>query len=132
MNAHAHDHDHTPGGSCCGHDHAHLHFDLNADDNLLDRSERRRLAVRLSLAVLCAGLLVIALVLHVLWPAQRDPFRKSMTAGVLAMIFRSSISDCDSMYSRSASTLRRTSSMELSYCSEIWARPVIPGRTRCR
>jgi Cd2+/Zn2+-exporting ATPase len=84
MNAHAHDHDHQADGSCCGHDHSHLHFDLNADDHLLDRAERRRLALRLSLAVLCAGLLVIALVLHLAWPAQRDV--AALVAGLAAAL----------------------------------------------
>jgi heavy metal translocating P-type ATPase len=56
-------------GPCC--DHNHLLPDLN-DDHLLDRGERRRLALRLVLAVLCAGLLAIALVIHLADPARAE------------------------------------------------------------
>lgn len=44
----------------------------------------------------------------------RLPFRKIITGAVSAMIRRSSNSDCVSMYSRSAATFFRTSSMQVS------------------
>jgi heavy metal translocating P-type ATPase len=75
-------HAHAPHDGCC--DHQHLTIDLSADGTLLDRAERRRLAVRLSLAVLCAGLLILALAVHVLVPAQRDV--AALVAGLAAAL----------------------------------------------
>ena len=76
VKAHVHD------GDCCNHD--HLRLLTVADDGLLLAGERRMLAIRLSLAVLCAGLLVMALAIHVALPAQRE--LAALVAGAAALI----------------------------------------------
>lgn len=82
MNAVEVPHVHSESGECCSHDHLRL---LTAkDDGLLMDGERRRLALRLSLAALCAGLLLMALAIHVLMPAQRE--LAALVAGVAALI----------------------------------------------
>lgn len=73
----AHEHN-----DCCNHD--HLRVFTVADDGLLLTGERRALAIRLSLAVLCAGLLVLALVIHVALPAQAE--LAQLVAGAAALI----------------------------------------------
>lgn len=73
---------HVHEGDCCHHD--HLATFTVKDDGLLLDSERRRLATRLILAVLCAGLLLMALVIHVALPAQRE--LAALVAGVAAVI----------------------------------------------
>lgn len=55
-----------------------------AVNDLLDGPEKRLLALRLSLAVLCGGLLVIALVIHVFLPAQQEI--AVLVAGVAALL----------------------------------------------
>jgi heavy metal translocating P-type ATPase len=72
---------HVHNGACC---HDHLHTFTVADDGLLLDGERRRLAIRLSLAVLCAGLLLMALGIHVLVPEQRE--LAALVAGAAALI----------------------------------------------
>ena len=75
-------HTHQEDGGCCNHD--HLGILKIADDGLLLTGERRALAVRLSLAVLCAGLLVMALGIHLLLPAQQE--LAQLVAGAAALI----------------------------------------------
>ncbi len=67
---------------CCTHD--HLRLLTVADDGLLLTDERRALAIRLSLAVLCAGLLLLALAIHLLIPAQGE--LAQLVAGAAALI----------------------------------------------
>ena len=76
VKAHVHD------GDCCNHD--HMRMLTVADDGLLLDGERRMLALRLSLAVLCAGLLLMALAIHVALPAQRE--LAALVAGAAALI----------------------------------------------
>lgn len=66
--AHAHDHSHgaDAGDDCCGHVHG-----LGAPE-LLDVGARRILALRLTLAVVAAGFLVLALAVRFWWPEQQD------------------------------------------------------------
>ena len=78
VEAKAHVHD----GECCHHD--HLRLASVADDGLLLDGERRMLALRLSLAVLCAGLLLMALAIHLALPAQRE--LAALVAGAAALI----------------------------------------------
>jgi heavy metal translocating P-type ATPase len=75
-----HDHVHTDGGDCCHHH--HLNFGDSGD--LLSAKEKRSLGTRLTLALICVGLLLIALVIHVLLPAQAD--LASLVAGVAAAL----------------------------------------------
>lgn len=75
-------HVHQDEGGCCNHD--HLGILKVADDGLLLSGERRALAVRLSLAVLCAGLLLMALGIHLLLPAQQE--LAQLVAGAAALI----------------------------------------------
>jgi Cd2+/Zn2+-exporting ATPase len=78
LKAHVHD----DGGGCCNHD--HLGILKVADDGLLLSGERRALAIRLSLAVLCAGLLVMALGIQLLLPGQQE--LAQLVAGAAALI----------------------------------------------
>ena len=75
-------HVHQDDGACCSHD--HLGILKIADDGLLLTGERRALAIRLSLAVLCAGLLVMALGIHLILPAQQE--LAQLVAGAAALI----------------------------------------------
>ena len=75
-------HVHDDGGGCCNHD--HLGILKVADDGLLLSGERRALAIRLSLAVLCAGLLVMALGIQLLLPGQQE--LAQLVAGAAALI----------------------------------------------
>ena len=75
-------HTHQEDGGCCNHD--HLGILKIADDGLLLTGERRALAIRLSLAVLCAGLLVMALGIQLLLPAQGE--LAQLVAGAAALI----------------------------------------------
>ena len=75
-------HVHAEDGGCCNHD--HLGILKIADDGLLLTGERRALAIRLSLAVLCAGLLVMALGIQVFLPAQGE--LAQLVAGAAALI----------------------------------------------
>ncbi len=74
------DHDHVEGGDCCHHH--HLNFGDNGD--LLSSKEKRSLGLRLTLALICVGLLLMALVIHVFLPAQAD--LASLVAGVAATL----------------------------------------------
>lgn len=68
--------------ACC--DHGHAHLVPMGDPALLDARERRWMALRLSLAVLCAGLLAIALAIHLLDPAQAEV--ANLVAGGAALL----------------------------------------------
>jgi Cd2+/Zn2+-exporting ATPase len=78
LKAHVHD----DGGGCCTHD--HLGILTVADDGLLLSGERRALAIRLSLAVLCAGLLLMALGIQLLLPGQQE--LAQLVAGAAALM----------------------------------------------
>ncbi len=74
-NAHQHDHD-----GCC--DHTHISFGDTGD--LLSQAEKRALGTRLLLALVAAGLLVIALIIHLAAPLQREV--ANLVAGVAAVL----------------------------------------------
>jgi Zn2+/Cd2+-exporting ATPase len=71
-------HDHHDG--CC--DHTHINFGDNGE--LLSKTEKRALGTRLLLALVSAGLLIIALIIHLAIPAQRE--LASLVAGVAAVL----------------------------------------------
>ena len=72
-----HDHDHA---GCC-----HNHFaDFNASADLLSSKEKRSLGMRLALALICVGLLLIALVIRFVLPEQSD--LAHLVAGVAAVL----------------------------------------------
>ena len=75
---HAEGHDHHDG--CC--DHTHINFGDNGE--LLSKTEKRALGTRLLLALVSAGLLIIALIIHLALPAQREV--ASLVAGVAAVL----------------------------------------------
>ena len=64
---------------CCDHG---MHLGQSGD--LLTRGEKRSLATRLTLALLCGGLLLISLAIHLGWPQQRE--LASLVAGVAALL----------------------------------------------
>ncbi len=64
---------------CCDHG---MHLGESGD--LLTRGEKRSLATRLTLALLCGGLLLISLAIHLGWPQQRE--LASLVAGVAALL----------------------------------------------
>jgi heavy metal translocating P-type ATPase len=76
---HDHGHDHADDGCC---DHVHLSFGERGD--LLSAAEKRALATRLLLALAAAGLLVLALGIHVLFPDQRE--LANLVAGAAALL----------------------------------------------
>lgn len=71
-------HDHHD--DCC--DHTHINFGDNGE--LLSGAEKRALGTRLLLALVSAGLLIIALIIHLAIPAQRE--LASLVAGVAAVL----------------------------------------------
>ncbi len=73
-------HDHEPHDGCCHHH--HMNFGDSGD--LLSSKEKRALGLRLTLALICVGLLLIALVIHLAWPAQSD--LASLVAGIAAAL----------------------------------------------
>jgi heavy metal translocating P-type ATPase len=70
-----HDHD-----GCCD----HTHLNLGDNGELLTAGEKRALGTRLLLALLAAGLLVLALIIHLAVPAQRE--LANLVAGVAAAL----------------------------------------------
>ena len=74
---HAH-HDHDDG--CC--DHAHIDFGQSGE--LLSAAEKRSMATRLLVALSAAGLLVLALTIHLVFPEQRE--LAYLVAGVAALL----------------------------------------------
>jgi Cd2+/Zn2+-exporting ATPase len=66
--------------ACCDHG----HIQLGARGDLLSTREKRALALRLLLALTAAGLLLIALVIHLFWPLQRE--LAALVAGVAAAL----------------------------------------------
>lgn len=74
----AKEHQHHDG--CC--DHTHISFGQSGD--LLSTAEKRALGMRLLLALIAAGLLVMALIIHVAIPAQRE--LATLVAGAAAIL----------------------------------------------
>jgi Zn2+/Cd2+-exporting ATPase len=72
------EHQHHDG--CC--DHTHISFGQSGD--LLSSAEKRALGIRLLLALVSAGLLVMALIIHLAIPAQRE--LANLVAGVAAVL----------------------------------------------
>ena len=71
-------HEHHDG--CC--DHTHISFGQSGD--LLSSTEKRALGIRLLLALVSAGLLVVSLIIHLGIPAQRE--LANLVAGVAAIL----------------------------------------------
>lgn len=71
-------HQHHDG--CC--DHTHISFGQSGD--LLSSTEKRALGLRLLLALVSAGLLVLALIIHLAIPTQRE--LANLVAGVAAVL----------------------------------------------
>ncbi len=71
-------HQHHDG--CC--DHTHISFGQSGD--LLSSTEKRALGIRLLLALVSAGLLVLALIIHLAIPAQRE--LANLVAGAAAIL----------------------------------------------
>jgi Zn2+/Cd2+-exporting ATPase len=71
---------HDEHGDCCH----HHHVDFSQSGDLLSSAEKRALGTRLTLALICVGLLLIALIIHVFIPAQAD--LASLVAGVAAAL----------------------------------------------